>query len=217
MPYSCKRLQKSIPNELMRIEVCGGIAAGKTTLAKLMRRAGCEAMLENYQSNPFLQGFYSDPKKYSFETELTFLLQHYSQIKANQSELKILICDYSLYLDLAYALVTLNKIHRKVFNVIHKVIHSELGPPSLLVYLRCSAETELKRIKRRRRLVEDTISVEYLESINSSLESCVARIGDKVGVVELDSERINFAYDPDAQARTVDLVMHSLATLGSRT
>jgi deoxyguanosine kinase len=200
----------------MRIEICGGIAAGKTTLAQLMRRAGCKALLENYQSNPFLQNFYSDPARYSFETELTFLLQHYSQIKKNQSERKILSCDYSLYLDLAYSLVTLNKIHRNAFSMIHKVIHSELGSPSLLVYLRCSAETELTRIKRRRRLVERTISVEYLESINSSLESCISQVGDNVGVIEIDSEKINFASDRDAKASTVDLVMQSLTTLNSR-
>jgi deoxyadenosine/deoxycytidine kinase len=200
----------------MRIEVCGGIAAGKTTLARLMRRAGYKAVLENYQSNPFLHSFNTDPKKYSFETELTFLLQHYSQIKGEHSEQKLLVCDYSLYLDLAYAVVTLNKKHGKVFNVVHKVINSELGLPSLLIYLRCSAETELKRIKRRRRFVERFISVDYLDGLNSSLELCISKIRNTVSIIELDSERMNFANDPDAQARTIDLVIQAQATMGTR-
>ncbi|HRP37690.1 MAG TPA: deoxynucleoside kinase, partial [Candidatus Dojkabacteria bacterium] len=46
---------------VQRIEICGGIASGKTTLANLLARLDIEPILENFQTNPFWQAFYNDP------------------------------------------------------------------------------------------------------------------------------------------------------------
>src|SRR5688572_12438580 len=98
MSQISKSFKKYSLHKTTRIEVSGGIAAGKTTLAKLMRDYGFNAVLENYRANPFIRSFYSNPTGYAFETEITFLLQHYSQIKTSSAGQQILICDYSLYL-----------------------------------------------------------------------------------------------------------------------
>ncbi len=91
-----------------RIEVCGGIASGKTTLANLLHKLDIPSTLENFAANPFMQQFYADPIKTAFETEITFLLQHYHQTKIAANLNKRFVCDFSFLLDLAYARVTLN-------------------------------------------------------------------------------------------------------------
>lgn len=69
----------------MRIEICGGIASGKTTLAKLLEENGIgKAIYENFEKNPFWEAFYKNPSKYAFETEIAFTLQHYHEIKKKQ-------------------------------------------------------------------------------------------------------------------------------------
>ena len=93
---------------IQRIEVCGGIASGKTTFSELMRNIGIQPLFENFRANPFWKTFYSDSGKYTFEKEITFILQHYHQIKYEYKKNKINICDYSLLLDIAYAKRDLN-------------------------------------------------------------------------------------------------------------
>src|SRR3990167_5882637 len=92
----------------MRLEICGGIASGKTTLLNLLKTNGYKNIIhENFQINPFWEPFYSNPGKYIFETEITFTLQHYHQIKEIVAN-ELIITDYSFVLDLAYAKIELN-------------------------------------------------------------------------------------------------------------
>jgi deoxyadenosine/deoxycytidine kinase len=60
--------------EIKRIEIAGGIASGKTTLARLLRKVGLQAIHEQFRKNPFFTAFYEDPGYTAFETEITFLL-----------------------------------------------------------------------------------------------------------------------------------------------
>jgi deoxyadenosine/deoxycytidine kinase len=194
----------------VRIEVCGGIASGKTTLASLMQRAKYYAALENFRLNPFIENFYSDPQLYAFETEISFLLQHYSQIKTKARSSQIMVCDYSFYLDLAYAHVTLKPLYISPFNAVYNIVFSEVGPPTLLVYLLCSDKTEMERIRHRRRSMEDSISIEYLDSINKSLEVYVAQARQQTKVIELNSDILDFAHEPQVQDEVIDLVVGSI-------
>src|SRR5919112_1455167 len=189
-----------------RIEICGGIASGKTTLATLMSKAGYETAFEHFKSNPFIQNFYSDPDLYSFETEICFLLQHYSQIKTTSLSSPIIVCDYSLYLDLSYAYVTLRRSHLSTFNTVYNTVTKEVGQPTLLVHLRCGAKAEMERIRLRQRPMEHSISIEYLERINSSLEGYVAQARKQTKVIELDSENLDFARESHVQGHVVEVV-----------
>ena len=66
---------------MKRIEICGGLASGKTTLAELMSQVSPKPVLENFKKVPSWQAFYTNPGKYIFETEITFTLLHYHQVK----------------------------------------------------------------------------------------------------------------------------------------
>jgi deoxyguanosine kinase len=178
-----------------RIEICGGIASGKTTLASILPRDRFRPNLEDFRSNPFWKAFYDDPIGSAFETELTFFLQHYHGIKVPHSQSELMACDYSLVLDLAYARVTLKGRRLEIFEAVFQEAWQELGPPDLLVYLRCDAETELFRIKKRAREVEKSIDLGYLTALNASLESVISQFRSSLQVNEIDSAKRDFAND----------------------
>lgn len=198
------------PNHSLRIEVCGGIASGKTTLATLLKCLSFEPILENFPKNPFWEAFYQDPVQHAFETEVTFLLQHYHQIKAARTSEKSFACDFSLFLDMAYATVTLKDSKLKTFLVVQEEVMREVGPPDLLVHLQCGAATELERIRRRGRAVEETITLEYLAQLNDAVALQVSNIGEQIRVLTIDSEHLNFADDQKIQQKLVNEVLLAL-------
>lgn len=179
----------------VRIEVCGGIASGKTTFATLMRQVGFNVILENFEINPFLPAWYRDPIKYVFETEISFILQHYHQIKKEQDNSKINICDFSFLLDLAFAEIGLNGSKLEAFRTIGEEIKRDLPPPALLIHLHCEAETELKRIRARAREIEKSITLQFLDTLNKAVERQVKNIHPNIKVMTINSTIENFAYD----------------------
>lgn len=195
---------------LPRIEICGGIASGKTTFATLLKHAGIDTILENFQTNPFWEAFYRDPVRHAFETEVTFLLQHYHQIKVNGATAKLFACDFSLLLDRAYANVTLYDSKHQTFSAVYEEVVKDLNLPDLLVHLRCGAVAELERICKRGRAVEASITLEYLGKLNDSVERQVSEVWGKTKVISIDSEHQNFAHDETVKRDVLHLVLQAL-------
>lgn len=195
----------------MRIEICGGIASGKTTFAALLKPVGLDPVLENFQTNPFWEAFYRDPVAHAFETEVAFLLQHYHQIKTARISEKSFACDFSLFLDKGYANVTLKGSKLKTFLAVHEEVMQEVGRPGLLVHLQCGAATELERIRRRGRPVEEAITLEYLAQLNDAVALQVANVNEKARVLTIDSEQQDFASDQETQQKLINLVYQALS------
>jgi deoxyadenosine/deoxycytidine kinase len=110
------------------VEVCGGIAAGKTTFASLMKRLDLEPIFEDFKKSPFWKAFYCNPGKYIFETEASFILLHYHQIKKALDSTKgdKVICDFSFLLDLAYAKMGLTDTKLKAFECVLDEIKEDI-------------------------------------------------------------------------------------------
>ena len=184
----------------IRIEIFGGIASGKTTFAGLFENEKVKTIFEDFKANPFWRQFYANPKRFAFETEVTFLLQHYNQIKAATGSESAIVCDFSFMLDHAYVEVTLPEEERRVFLTVFQEVQRQLGPPALYVLLECSPEEELRRIKGRGREVETGLGVEYLASLNDALARHVELAESSSRVLRIDSEHRNFAKDAVCQA-----------------
>lgn len=193
-----------------RIEVCGGIASGKTTFAGLIRGLGFPPLFENFRANPFWEAFYSNHGKYIFETEVSFTLQHYHQIKKDAVPGKINICDFSFLLDVAYAEIGLQGSQLNTYLSVYEEIKRELPPPVLLLHLECDAETELRRIRARGRAVENSITVEFLDSLNNAVERQVDLSKGKLNVITIDSAQKNFADDELVKQEMIALVTAAL-------
>ena len=181
---------------MKRIEICGGIASGKTTFATLMDRSILRVIREHFKKNPFWKAFYTNPGKYIFETEITFMLLHYNQIKRQMERSnKIAVCDFSFFLDLAYARIGLNASRLEAFEIVCSEVYKEIGPPSLLVHLKCDANTELARIKRRKRPEESLIDLDFLDRLNKAVEKEVSMLQRNCPIAIIDSSVKNFADD----------------------
>ncbi|WP_181415476.1 deoxynucleoside kinase [Nitrosomonas sp. Nm84] len=194
-----------------RIELCGGIASGKTTLANLLGRLGVNPILESFQANPFWRAFYADPIGTAFETEITFLLQHYHQIKTARKNGNTIVTDFSIYLDLAYAHVTLPQDKREIFLSVYREVEKELGAPTLLIHLQCDPEIELKRIRERGRDVENSITVEYLQQINTQLEKILNEKAHLKKLLVINSSLLDFAHEEDIKQSVLDQISANLS------
>ena len=159
------------------IEICGGIASGKTSFGSLFENCQIKPLYEDFKKSPFWKKFYLNPGKYIFETEISFALLHYHQIKSTLEKNKFnLICDFSFLIDLAYAKIGLSGSQLKAFECVLNEIRNELPHPDLYVYLECDAKTQLQRIKNRKRVEESLINIEFLQSLNDALKSEINKI-----------------------------------------
>jgi deoxyguanosine kinase len=199
---------------MLRIEICGGIASGKTTLARLLTAANLHVVFESYRLNPFWTKFYLAPEKYAFETELAFLLQHYHGVKeAALGFAGPTVCDYSFVLDRAYVDVTLTSTQREAFLAVYNQIVMEVGPPALVINLTCSPTEELARIKRRSRSVETSVQLDFLACLNNSISEHIVQCRRVHSVLDIDSENQNFAADKAVQERILRNLMFYIEQL----
>ena len=190
----------TLPNDLQRgvplIEVAGSIGSGKTTFVNMLTGCSVEGVYEDYTINPFWEAFYTDPSTCAFETEVTFLLQHYhfAKLAAARTE-GIILLDHSFELDMAYAELGLKSARKKIFTSIYREIRNEIGLPRALVFVICSAEEALRRIRLRSRPFEKNVTVEFLADLQRELERRIATLADSVPVVTIDSETTDFRED----------------------
>ncbi len=192
-----------------RIEICGVIAAGKTSIAHLFAGGDFAPVFEQFAKHPFLEAFYQDPAQYSFETEITFLLQHYHDIKVAKENNPSIICDFSLVLDRAFADVTLSESRRRLFKSIADELEQEIGLPSILVYLKCPEKILLQRIKNRNRIVEQSIAIEYISDLSKAVKRRIEKSSRDISVVEIDSNQFDFVTCPEDKQTVKDLILKS--------
>lgn len=174
---------------IKRIEICGGIAAGKTSLAQILEKEGFLAIYERFEDNPFLSEFYSVGKEdNTLETELVFTLLHYNWIKQNKGKKK-LVCDYSLFQDYCYAINNLKQGELEAFLNLYNYLIKEISSVELIIYLKCNIDCLLRRIKVRNREMERNISREYLETNIATIER---NLLGKDNVLIIESDKYNF-------------------------
>ncbi len=190
-----------------KVEICGGIASGKSTLARLLNRIGLRSIHEDFRKNPFYVEFYKDPPGVAFETEVTFLMQHYHQQKIAERFNSSYCSDFSFILDEAYAAVTLSSRDLRVFRVVLRRVESELKRRVLLVRLACKPEIELGRIRRRGRRAEAGLKVDYLERVEGSLDARIRALGRSAKVLTIDSGQIDFAHEASGMAQVCRMVL----------
>ena len=200
---------------MRRIEICGGIASGKTTFASLFNRQNLTPLFEDFKKSPFWEAFYRNPGKYIFETEISFILLHYHQIKNGLKSKQEMICDFSFLLDLAYAKIGLSGTKLKAFECVLNEIQKELPEPRLIVYLKCDAATELNRIRKRDRAEESSIDLEFLDSLNKALQKEAATIQDQRKVVTIDSSQKDFANDESVKKEMIELILKLISPIRS--
>jgi len=183
------------------IVIEGNIGAGKTTLAKMLAdKYNGRLILEQFADNPFLPKFYEDPEKYSFQLELSFMVDRFHQFNNSLINLdlfqQITIADYHLMKSLIFAQTTLKEEEYKLYRKIFNILYPNLPKPDLYIYLYSTPERLIKNIAKRGREYEKNISADYLGKIQKSyFEFFKTQEGIKFVIV--DTNHIDFVENQD--------------------
>ncbi len=182
----------------MHIVIAGNIGAGKTTLTKLLaQHYKWEPHFESVENNPYLDDFYRDMKRWSFNLQIFFLRTRFQQIIEIQKSDKTVIQDRSIYEDAYIFAPNLYEMglmsHRDFTNYkeLFELISSLVSPPDLLIYLRASVSTLVRQIEKRGREYEKNISIEYLKKLNEKYENWIAGY-DKSKFLIIDVNELDF-------------------------
>jgi deoxyadenosine/deoxycytidine kinase len=154
------------------VAIEGNIGAGKTTLAKkLAENYNAKLILEQFEENPFLAKFYENPARYSFQLEVSFLVDRFLQFKYEISHQDLFknftVSDYYISKSLLFAKNNLHEQEYGLYKKIFELLSKAAPQPDLLIYLYVNIEQLLTNIKTRKREYELKISRDYLENIQN--------------------------------------------------
>ncbi len=182
------------------IAVAGNIGVGKSTLTGLMaQRLGWKPFFEAVDDNPYLADFYGDMSAWSFHSQVFFLsrrLQHHRHILDHPTSA---LQDRSVYED---AEVFAANLHRQglmsqrdyaTYRDLYEGVNLFLPPPDLIVYLRASVDTLLRRIQLRGRAYERGIDPEYLTRLNILYDEWIDRFA-LCPVLTVPADELDFVW-----------------------
>jgi len=174
----------------------GNIGAGKTTLATMLSAdLNSKLILEGFSDNPFLPKFYSDPAKYSFPLELSFLAERYSQLKNDLASRdlfhELTIMDYYFMKSLIFAQNTLAPDEYNLYRKFFDIIYERLPKPDLYVYLHIPENKLIENIRLRGRDYEQSIEAGYLRTIKEGYFNFFSQQND-FPVLIIDTSNIDF-------------------------
>jgi deoxyguanosine kinase len=158
------------------ISIAGNIGAGKTTLTKKLAEIfSCEAILERYDTNPFLAKVYAGDKELALDSQLYFLTSRVEQLSPGKlNEGKRAVTDYVFQKELIYADILLSKEQRELYGKIYGRLATGVTAPAILIYLADSPQECLKRIHSRNRPYEQQIQMSFLERIDAGYKKLAA-------------------------------------------
>ncbi|MFA5296804.1 MAG: deoxynucleoside kinase [Lutibacter sp.] len=187
----------------MHVAIAGNIGAGKTTLTKLLaKHYKWEPHYESVEENPYLDDFYAEMERWSFNLQVYFLNSRFRQILEIRESGKNLIQDRTIYEDArifapnlhAMGLMTNRDFvnYESLFELMERLV----SPPDLLIYLRATIPTLVGQIHKRGREYENSISIDYLSRLNERYEAWITKY-TKGNLLIIDVDKLNFVDNPE--------------------
>ena len=187
----------------MHVAVAGNIGAGKTTLTKLLaKHYKWEPQLEDVVDNPYLDDFYNQMERWSFNLQVYFLNSRFRQVNQIRKSGKDIIQDRTIYEDAhifapnlhAMGLMTNRDFenYRSLFDLMESFVQG----PDLLIYLRSSIPNLVSQIHKRGRDYENSISIDYLSRLNERYEAWIHGY-DKGKLLIIDVDNLDFVANPE--------------------
>ena len=164
----------------MHIAIAGNIAAGKTTLTQLLaKHFKWEAQLEDVVDNPYLDDFYTQMERWSFNLQVYFLNSRFRQVMQIRKSGKNIIQDRTIYEDAnifapnLHAMGLMTNRDFDNYTSLFSLMESTVQAPDLLIYLRSSIPNLVHQIHKRGRDYENSISIDYLSRLNERYEAWI--------------------------------------------
>ncbi|MBP5798073.1 MAG: deoxynucleoside kinase [Bacteroidales bacterium] len=178
----------------MHIAIAGNIGSGKTTLTRLLaKHFGWTPHFEEVDHNPYLDSFYEDMQRWSFNIQIFFLNSRFRQVIDIRNSGKDVIQDRTIYEDAMIFAPNLYSMglmesrdfenYRSLFDLMSKFLQA----PDLLIYLRASVPTLIRQIAKRNRDYEQSIRLDYLSNLNDRYEEWISNYKEgKLLIIESD-------------------------------
>jgi len=179
----------------MHIAIAGNIGSGKTTLTSLLsKHYKWQAHYEDADDNPYLNDFYTDMQRWSFNLQVYFLNNRFSQIQEFRNSGKNVIQDRTIYEDAyifapnLHAMGLMTSRDFESYFSLFKLMEGFIQPPDLLIYLRASIPVLVDQISSRGREYEESIRLDYLKRLNERYEAWISTYEDgKLLIVDVDN------------------------------
>ncbi|SDB90409.1 deoxynucleoside kinase [Williamwhitmania taraxaci] len=196
----------------MHIAIAGNIGSGKTTLTSMLaKQYGWKAVFEDVDENPYLEDFYQDMKRWSFNLQIYFLNSRFKQVIDIRNGSQTVVQDRTIYEDATIFAPNLHDMGLMTtrdfenYQSLFKLMTSLVRPPDLLIYLKASVPTLVSQIQKRGREYENAIRLDYLAGLNVRYDMWVE--GYKSGkVLIIDRDNVNFHEKPEDMSLVMDKV-----------
>lgn len=183
----------------MHIAIAGNIGSGKTTLTGLLaKHFGWDPHYEDVDTNPYLNSFYEDMQRWSFNLQIYFLNSRFRQVVAIRKSGKTVVQDRTIYEDahiFAPNLHSMNLMSTRDFDnylSLFELMSSFIQPPDLLIYLRAGVPTLVNQIQKRGRNYESAIRLDYLKNLNERYEEWIENYTlGKLLIIDVDNLKVS--------------------------
>ena len=196
----------------MHIAIAGNIGSGKSTLTKLLaKHYGWEPRFEAVENNPYLEDYYRDIHRWSFNMEVYFLKERFRDLITISQADHTIIQDRTIY-EGVYVFMENNKAmghlsdrDYETYLELFEQMMSVVRVPDLMIYLRASVPHLVSNIQKRGRDYEQTIQLEYLQNLNDRYDDFIYhKYPGRVITVEKDN--LDFIRQPKDLAQVIDRI-----------
>ncbi len=196
----------------MYIAIAGNIGSGKSTLTKqLSHHYGWEPRFETVERNPYLQDYYQDIHRWSFNMEVFFLKERFRDLLYIQQAQHDIIQDRTIY-EGVYVFMENNKAmghltdrDYKTYMELFNQMISVVRPPDLMIYLKASVPHLVGNIQQRGRQYEQSIKLDYLENLNRRYDDFIYN-KYKGTVMTVEKDSLDFLNNKKDLAQIIDRI-----------
>ena len=192
------------------VVVEGVIGVGKTSLARLVaERLKADLVLEAFDENPFLAGFYDDPERWAFHTQLSFLASRFQQQKRlARGDLfrPRVVADYTFDKDRIFAHITLEGDELELYETLYTLMEPATPRPDLVIYLRSTLDRLVHNVRARGRAYEADMDPAYLDRLGRAYDAYF-RTYTKSPLLIVEATRLDFVHNPDHRRELLDRIV----------
>ena len=195
----------------MHIAIAGNIGCGKTTLTKMLaKRYGWTPRFEPVEVNPYLEDFYADMSRWSFNLQVYFLNKRFRDVVEISRSTDTIIQDRTIFED---ARIFAPNLHAQGYmsdrdfdnyTELFDLMMSLVGLPDLMIYIRSTIPNLIAQIEKRGRDYEQTIRIDYLTGLNKRYEEWISQYPGRLIIV--DGDNCKFEANPHDFKQVTDMI-----------
>ena len=195
----------------MHIAIAGNIGSGKTTLTRMLaKRYGWTPRYEPVDNNPYLEDFYGDMKRWSFNLQVFFLNKRFREVVEISKSDDIIIQDRTIFED---ARIFAPNLHAQGYmsdrdfanySDLFDLMMSLVGMPDLMIYIRSTIPNLISQIEKRGREYEQTMRIDYLTGLNNRYEEWIKNY--KGNLIIIDGDTCKFGDEPKEFQKVTDMI-----------